>query len=123
MPAADPDGQGLNWRFATDAEASGGVGGFTQPAGATINASNGLYQWNTTGAVLAPSGPTYYSTQVIVENVVAGVVVSKTPVDFFIRLGSGSTNQQPVFVAPTPADGSVITGNVGALAVVRRRCH
>ena len=49
------------------------------------------------------------------ENVVDGVVVTKTPVDFFIRLGSGSTNQQPVFVAPTPADGSVITGNVGAL--------
>ena len=40
--------------------------------------------------------------------------MSKTPVDFFIRLGSGSTNQQPVFVAPTPADGSVITGSVGA---------
>ena len=116
VPAADADGQGLNWRFATAAEASRIVRlRSAQPAGATINASNGLYQWDTTGAALAPSGPTYYSTQVIVENVVAGVVVSKTPVDFFIRLGSGSTNQQPVFVAPTPADGSVITGNVGAL--------
>lgn len=115
VPAADADGQGLSWRFATAAEAAGSFGAFNQPTGATISATTGLYQWNTTGAVLAPAGlDTFYSTQVIVENVVGGVVVSKTPVDFFIRLGTSSTNQQPVFVPPTPADGSVITGNVGA---------
>lgn len=114
VPAADADGQGLRWRFSTDVEASGSPGGFVQPAGATINATNGLYQWNTTGAALAPSGDTFYSTQVMVENVVSGVVISRTAVDFFIRLGSGSTNAQPVFIAPTPADGSVINGTVGS---------
>lgn len=114
VPAVDPDGQGLNWRFATDLEASGAPGGFAQPPGATINATTGLYQWNTTGAPLAPSGDTFYSTQIVVENVAGGVVVTKTPVDFFIRLGTGSSNAQPVFVAPTPADGSVIDGTVGS---------
>jgi hypothetical protein len=114
VPAADADGQGLRWRFATATEASGSATGFTQPAGATINATTGLYQWNTTGAALAPSGSTFYSTQIMVENVVGSTVVSKTPVDFFIRLGSNSTNAQPVFVAPTPADGSVIAGTVGS---------
>jgi hypothetical protein len=111
VPAADPDNQPISWRMATPAEA--GDGFFNQPPGATINAGNGLYSWNTTGATLAPSGSTFYSTQVIVENVVNGNVISKTPVDFFIRLGSGSTNQQPVFEPPTPADGAVITGTVG----------
>jgi hypothetical protein len=114
VPAADPDGQELRWRFSTDVEASGSPGGFIQPAGATINSTNGLYQWNTTGAALAPSGDTFYSTQVMVENLVGGVVVSRTAVDFFIRLGSGSSNAQPVFVDPTPADGSVINGTVGS---------
>ena len=40
---------------------------------------------------------------------------ARSAVDFFIRLGSNSTNAQPVFVAPTPADGSVINGTVGSL--------
>ena len=114
VPAADPDGQGLRWRFSTALEATG-TATFNQPAGATINATTGLYQWDTTGAALAPTGSTFYSTQIMVENLVGGVVVSKTAVDFFIRLGSNSTNAQPVFVAPTPADGSVINGTVGSL--------
>jgi Putative Ig domain len=115
VPAADPDGQGLRWRFSTSDEAAGTGAAFNQPAGATINATTGLYQWDTTGAPLAPAGSTFYSTQIMVENLVGGVVVSKTAVDFFIRLGSNSTNAQPVFVAPTPADGSVIDGTVGSL--------
>lgn len=114
VPAVDPDGQALRWRLATDQEASGSVSGFVQPSGASINPASGLYSWNTTGAVLAASGPTYYSTQVIVENLVSGVVISKTAVDFFIRLGSNSTNNQPVFTSPTPADGSTINGTVGS---------
>lgn len=111
VPAADPDGQGLAWRLSTAAEAAGGS--FTQPPGATIDSASGLYSWDTTGATLAPSGSTFYSTQVMVENVVGGNVISRTAVDFFIRLGSNSANQQPVFDAPTPADGAIITATVG----------
>jgi hypothetical protein len=117
VPAFDPDGGGLRWRFSTSAES-----GLTYQPGppqatnaATINATTGVYSWNTTGATLSPTGSTFYSTQVMVENVnQAGAVVSKTPVDFFIRLGSNSTNKQPVFVTPTPNDGSVINVNLGS---------
>lgn len=110
VPAVDPDGQGLNWRMSTFAE-----GLLSQPSGATIGAATGLYSWDTTGATLNTSGngETFYSTQVMVENVVGGNVVSQTAVDFFIRLSNNTTNQPPVFVTPTPADGAVITGTVG----------
>jgi Ca2+-binding RTX toxin-like protein len=117
VPAFDPDGQGLRYRFSTAAEA--GAGFFVQPgppdatSSASINATTGQYTWDTTGATLSATGSTFYSTQVTIENVVSNVVVSKTAVDFFIRLGSNSTNQQPVFNSPTPADGSVLNAVVG----------
>jgi hypothetical protein len=114
VPASDPDNQPMRWRLATAEEASGYDGGFTQPSGASIDATSGLYTWDTRGAELAPTGSTFYSTQVMIENVVAGTVVSRTAVDFFIRLGSNSTNAQPVFVSPTPANGAVIAASVGA---------
>lgn len=115
VPAADPDNQALAWRLSTSAEAGPG---FIQPSGATVNASTGLYTWDTSGAALASSGPTFYSTQVMVENVVGGTVISRTAVDFFIRLGSNSTNQQPVFDSPTPADGATIPATVGTALMV-----
>ena len=121
VPAVDPDGQAIRFRFATGAEAEGGT--FVQPGpplatnAATIDAATGLFQWNTTGATLNdgsdPSAlDTFYSVQVMVENVVGQAVVSKTPVDFFIRLRA-STNQAPTFIVPTPADGSVFNAQVG----------
>lgn len=119
VPAVDADGQGLRFRFATPFEATG-TSSFNQPGppqapnAATVDASSGLYSWDTTGASLNPSGDSFYSTQVIVENVVGTTVVSKTAVDFFIRLTT-SPNQAPLFVAPTPADGTVINTTVGSL--------
>ena len=114
VPATDPDGQPLTWRLSTADEAAGVGGGFAQPTGASVNATTGAYTWDTTGAALAPSGSTFYSTQVMIENVVGGVVVSRAAVDFFIRLGSNSTNAQPIFVTPTPANGDVINGTTGS---------
>jgi hypothetical protein len=120
VPAFDPDGQALRWRLSTSAEAAGSFGSFVQPGpaaapnAASIAATTGLYTWDTTGATLAPSGSTFYSTQVMVENVVGGVVVTKTPVDFFIRLGSNTSNQAPAFQAPTPADGTTLNASVGS---------
>ncbi len=108
VPATDADGQPLRWRFSTFAE-----GLLNQPVGATINPANGLYSWDTTGATVNATGDSFYSTQVMVENVVSADVVSRTAVDFFIRLNADITNHAPVFVAPTPADGSVINGTVG----------
>ncbi len=119
VPATDPDSQALRWRFATSAEADGFS--FVQPGpphatnAATINATTGQYSWNTTGATLSSSGDTFYSTQVMVENLVGGTVVTKTPVDFFIRLSdAANTNQAPQFTSPTPADGTVINATVGS---------
>jgi PKD repeat protein len=118
VPAVDPDGQDLRWRFSTSAEAAGGST-FEQPGpphapnAATINASTGVYTWDTTGATLSGGANSYYSTQVMVENLVGGVVVSKTPVDFFIRL-TNTPNKAPQFQSPTPADGTVINATVGS---------
>lgn len=118
VPAVDPDGHNLRYRMATPAEAGGA--GFNQPGpphapnAASIDPITGVYHWNTTGAQLNPDpgGASFYSTQVIVEELVGGVVVSKTAVDFFIRL-TNDPNQQPVFVPPTPADGTVYNVFVG----------
>jgi hypothetical protein len=121
VPAVDPDGQAIRFRFATAAEAEGSS--FNQPGppdaptASTIDAATGLFQWNTTGATMNngsdPTLPdTFYSVQVMVENVVGQAVVSKTPVDFFIRMRA-SVNQAPAFIAPTPADGSVFNAQVG----------
>ena len=74
VPASDPDNQPMRWRLATGVEAGGFVGGFTQPAGAAIDAATGVYTWDTHGALLASSGSTFYSTQVMIENVVGGNV-------------------------------------------------
>lgn len=85
--------------------------GFDQPAGASIDATTGLYSWDTTGATLNsdPDGPTYYSTQVIIEtHDASGEPTGSIAVDFFIQIGGANSNQPPTFVAPTPADATVI---------------
>ena len=70
---ADP-GNHLVWRFATPTEA--GDSSFVQPGppyapnAATIDSALGRITWNTSGAMLSePPLPTYYSTQVIAEEV------------------------------------------------------
>lgn len=112
VPATDADGQGISYRLATSSD------GFNnQPIGATIDSNSGVYSWNTTGATLAPSGyDTYYSTQVVIQNLDSnGNVVAKTPVDFFIRLtDTASTNNAPEFDLPTPADGKIFDTEVGS---------
>lgn len=117
IPAVAPAGGTLRFRLATSSEAS--TGSFTQPGppqatnAATINPTTGLYSWNTTGATLNGTADTFYSTQVVIENLAPnGSVRTQSPVDFFIRLTS-SPNQQPVFTAPTPADSTVIQATVG----------
>ena len=105
VPSTDADGQARRFRFATGSEAGFG---FDQPAGATINATSGQYSWDTTGANLNSNGQSYFSTQVIIENVVGQQVVATTPVDFFIRV-TESPNHPPDWDAPTPADATRLT--------------
>lgn len=113
IPATDPAGLPIRYRFSTDVEASGSSGGFVQPSGATVS-SSGLYSWNTTGQTLAPPpNDSYYSTQVTIESFSGSTVVSKVALDFFIRI-TASGNAPPAFIAPTPADGTTINASVGS---------
>ncbi|HEX3542138.1 MAG TPA: HYR domain-containing protein [Acidimicrobiales bacterium] len=109
LPAADADGGTLSWAFASSIQASGSTGPFVQPSGATVNPTTGLYRWNTTGASLNPSGASYFSTQVIITDVLATGAKSTVAVDFFLRVtDTASPDRPPAFVDPTPADGTVI---------------
>jgi hypothetical protein len=105
VPATDPDGDTLTFRLATPSEDDGGA--FKQPGppqatnAASVDATTGVYSWDTTGATLGPVGlNTLYSTQVVIEerdpmNNVKGRVA----VDFFIQLVP-HVNQPPVFSSP-----------------------
>src|SRR5206468_8050957 len=99
VPGADPNGDPLNFRLSTLAEASSFFPAsacpftFCQPGSpfapnAASISSTGLYTWDTTGATLGPPGfNTLYSTQVTIEDLdAAGNVKSKVAVDFFIQL-------------------------------------
>jgi len=123
VPAVDAQGFDLVWRFATGDEATTDrhAESWSQPGDphadndATVDASNGQYVWDTTGAELAAEGtPTYYSTQVMIEKLDGdGNIVATTGVDFFIRMGEDE-NQPPAFLDPTPADGSTIRASLGS---------
>ncbi len=115
VPGNDPDGDTLAFRLSTSAEA----GGFVQPGpphapNAAAISSSGTYTWNTTGATLAVSGNTYYSTQVTIEDrTAAGALKSKVAVDFLIQLVP-IVGSPPVFNSPpTPACGSTQSVAVG----------
>jgi uncharacterized repeat protein (TIGR01451 family) len=117
VPGSDPDGDPLQFRLSTDIEASGVAGGFTQPGptsapnAASIDATTGEYTWDTTGATLAATGDTLYSTQVTIEDHDAstGAVKSKVALDFIIKL-LNVIDPPPIFDSPpTPACGSTQT--------------
>ena len=92
IPVTEPDGQPASFRLSGSSQA----GGITQPPGASIDAGSGLYSWDTTGATLNAGGETLYSTQVTIEDLdSSGDLVSKSAIDFFIRLAR---------VVATPAD-------------------
>lgn len=112
IPAVNPAGGAMHYRFASLNESGINV----HPTGATVDPDTGVFTWDTTGvSVNPPPTDTLYSTQVIVEGVDSnGDVLTSIGVDFFIRIATGSTNQAPTFDAPTPTDGSKITGEVGS---------
>ncbi len=92
-------GNHLHWRLATPTET--GEASFTQPGpphapnAATIDPSTGRMTWDTTGATLSSGGlPTYYSTQVVAEELnAAGELVSDAAADFFIALDDNHSDQ------------------------------
>jgi PKD repeat protein len=112
VPAVATGGQTIRYRLASAAEMGGSV--LVQPSGATIDPATGLYSWNTTGASLHSTLRNVFSTQVMMETLVGGQVVTKSGIDFMIEV-TGTANAPPVFNSPTPADGhvfEVVEGNV-----------
>ncbi len=136
VPASDNELDPLTFRLATPAEA-----GLTVQPGApqcldaaTVDASTGLYSWDTSGCRVAgdptpqppnggcnqPAFNTCYSTQVIVEENTTGG--SRTALDFFICLVQCPPgNTAPTFdTPPTPVCGqtvSVAPGNTATFTV------
>ncbi len=101
VAASDPGGQTLRWRLATDAETSGFQ---SNPPDFAVNPSTGQASFDTTG-----KSHGLYHASVVIEALVGTTVVSSTQTTFLIRVGAGAGNQAPVYVAPTPADGSIFT--------------
>jgi len=95
IPVVDPNRDRLTCRLSDSDEASS-VRGFEQPGmpsapnAATVGTDTCIYSWDTTGAQFtdADSGTnTLYSTQVTIEDHNSdGMILSKTAVDFFIRV-------------------------------------
>ena len=117
---ADGDGDPLSFRLSLSTEAATFNPPFVQPGpphapnAAAIGSSTGLYNWNTTGAAVAPPGSTtLYSTQVTIEDKDgAGNVKSKVAVDFLIQLAALSGTPPFFQHPPTPPCGSTITAPV-----------
>jgi hypothetical protein len=124
VPASDADNDPLTFRLSSAAEAGGGFvqpGPTDAPNAASINATSGLYSWNTTGATLAAGAlNTLYSTQVTIEERnLANAVKGKVAVDFLIQLVD-NFGVPPVFSSPTcgstvnVTSGQSVTFNVQA---------
>ncbi len=95
LPAADPDGDRLTFRLALPAEAkaTGSTGSFAQPGptrapnAATLNATSGVFSWNSSGAAQAtqPGARTLYSAQLVVDD-----GRSRVALEFLIELVPGN---------------------------------
>src|SRR5262249_26557732 len=116
VPATDPDGDPITFRLSTPLEADTSTfrqpGPPSAPNAASIDATTGIYSWDTTGATLGPATlNTLYSTQVTVEERNGlGNVVGKIAVDFFIQLVP-QVNTPPTF--SQPVCGTTFSGQTG----------
>lgn len=90
VTASDDDERRLRFRLSSSSEAGPGFvqpGAPESPHTATIGQSTGRYTWDTEDAAQEDVPINLYSTQVTIEELDAtGHVVSKSAVDFFIRL-------------------------------------
>ncbi|MFZ0391997.1 MAG: CHRD domain-containing protein [Calditrichia bacterium] len=93
VPAVDPDGDGLQWRMSTNTEAGGGP----HPPNFSIDPNTGEVTWNNVGL----DQVNYWTTQVVIEDLDAnGQVISKTPVDFFLKINPVVGNPPSCSISP-----------------------
>jgi lysophospholipase L1-like esterase len=113
VPASDPAGDGLAFRFSTPGESGiqNQPGPPHAPHAATIDPDTGLFEWNTEGATVASGGlNTLYSTQVTIEDRRSdGSLRSKVALDFFIQLVE-HVGEGPVFDQSQAPPGAVQCG-------------
>ena len=119
VPAIDPNGDPLVYRFATSQEASGAASGYTLPPHMTITPT-GLITWDVRDAVTATVPNDLWTAQVVVEDhdPSTGARITQIPLDFILQI-VGPTAQPPVFdSAPsgvlTPVAGQLLTFTVQA---------
>jgi hypothetical protein len=140
IPVSDNEGDTLNFRLSTPAEAA-----FTSQPGppqcgaghaASIDPTTGVYSWETTTCRLAsnptpvpPNGGcnngalnTLYSTQVMIQETGKN---TKTALDFLIQLVPRCTlpNAAPVFDQATPPCGSTISAGPGTPVTFSVHAH
>ncbi len=99
IPAIDPNGDALNYRLSTSAEACSF--GFVQPTGFSISPS-GLVTWDIrdTGGTATKPGD-LWTSQVMVEDLDStGAVKSKVPLDFVLQV---TASNNPPVVTTNPA--------------------
>ena len=100
IPASDPDGDDLSFSITPSAQ-MGTNSNLLQ--GLSINANSGIATFSTVGRLI---GQLYNASVTISDDKGARIAV-----DFLIRIVQASN--PPVFVAPTPATGTVYTIDVG----------
>lgn len=120
VPAVDPNGDSLRFRFATGAEAGGVSTGtsYTLPPNISITPT-GKITWDIRDSVTSTAPGDLWTAQVMVEDLdKSGNVKSKTPVDFIMQVTNGTINHPPVFdsipTAIKPQAGKLLQFNVQA---------
>lgn len=99
--AVDPNGDNIQFRFATVAEGQG-----TQPSGLTVS-SSGLLTFNTTATTIGQ----IYSTIIVVEDLDgSNNVKTKIMADFIIKMIDPNI-APPVFGVNAPAEGSILNAS------------
>ena len=80
VPGADANGDPLQFRMSTTAEAGGGP----HPPNISVESATGVVHWNNLGLNQA----NFWTTQVVIEDLTGpgGTVKSKTPVDFLLKI-------------------------------------
>ena len=103
VPASDPNGDNIQFRLATSAEAGSGTP--LHPPGLSVNATTGQVTWNnltsgTMGAALDMTN--FWTTQIVIEDLDSGgIVKTKTPVDFLLKIVQQVGNPPSCSINPT----------------------
>lgn len=114
VPAADSDHDKVRFRLSTDAEA----GGDYSPPNLAIDPKTGVVTWDTAAIDANTYTRTYWTVQVIVEDLdTQGNVKTQTPVDFFLRIDNNPGNNFPTAKLTPPGPFSVKAGQAVSFTV------